>query len=430
MDLQLKDKTTLVTAPPRASRWPASNGAAAAAARSREGVMKWLGTLLPAGLLLLALPAVAAEPASLERWRSYSGVTWEAPAEGNVAFSNSANAPIAGIHFDGAGRAFVSTPRLLSPQAPATLSQLDTRVEAGPARLTAFPSVEGNEVTGDPAAHLRNVLGFHIDRRNGWLWALDMGFVAGEAEAPPGGQKLVVYDLATGRVVRRIPLDAVADRKGSFLNDVVVDERRRIAYISDSGLRSAPANQAAIIVVELDSARARRVLHQHASVMPEPGVKVVSHGEDVWPGNPLTLGINGVALSPKADTLYWTVTTGTKAHAVKTVLLRNWQASDAQIRAAVVPGGDVGGNTDGIVAAPDGRVYVTDVTRNGIVRLDPRTRKSELVASHEGVYWPDTPAITPDGYLVFTASRLNAHFAGTVKPGAERYELWRMRLAN
>ncbi|MCI0994526.1 MULTISPECIES: hypothetical protein [Pseudomonas] len=33
-----------------------------------------------------------------------------------------------------------------------------------------------------------------------------------------------------------------------------------------------------------------------------------------------------------------------------------------------------------------------------------------------------------DGALVFTASNLNQHFAGAVKPGEERYELWRLPL--
>jgi hypothetical protein len=58
-----------------------------------------------------------------------------------------------------------------------------------------------------------------------------------------GAQKLVVLDLHSGRTIKRIALDGVADRKASFLNDVVVDENRRVAYISDSGSRSAPENR-------------------------------------------------------------------------------------------------------------------------------------------------------------------------------------------
>lgn len=377
--------------------------------------------------------AMATQPArstSLELWRSYVGVTWAQPqADGAlVTYAQSVNAPIAGIHFDPQGRAFVSTPRLVSAAAPATLSVMDTSAVSGPARLTAFPSIEGNAVAGAPDQHLRNVLGFYIDHRNGWLWALDQGFVAGENEAPEGAQKIMVYDLKSGQLVKRIGLDPVADRKGSFLNDIVVDEQRKVAYISDSGLRSAPANQVGLIVVDYASGHARRVLDNHPHLQVESGVKVVSHGMEVWPGKPLLLGINGIALSPDAGTLYWTVTTGKHAHAISTSGLRDPRASAATLAAAVRDLGDVGGNTDGIVTSANGRLYITDVTHNGIVQYDPSKKKMSLIASDEGVHWPDTPTLAPDGALVFTASNLNQHFAGAVKPGEERYELWRLPL--
>lgn len=396
----------------------------------RMPLLAALVAALIASATIAAHAADAVDGVALERWRSYTGVTWSEPQAGAdpAPFAGSVNAPIAGIHFDARGRAFVSTPRLVSADAPATLSVLDLHAQSGPARLTAFPSVDGNAVAAAPDRHLRNVLGFHIDRRNGWLWALDQGFVAGEAQAPMGAQKIMVYDLRTGRTVKRLALDSVADRKGSFLNDIAVDERRRVAYVSDSGLRSAPRNQAAIIVVDFASGRARRLLDRHASLMPEPDATVISHGAEVWPGKPLVLGINGIALSPDADTLYWTVTTGTHAHAVPTRLLRDPRVKGATLTAAVRDLGDVGGNTDGIVTDDDGKLYITDVTNNGIVRYDPRSGAMARLAADDRVRWPDTPAIATDGSLVFTASNLNQHFAGAVKAGEERYELWRLPL--
>jgi sugar lactone lactonase YvrE len=388
----------------------------------------FLAAYAAATTLFLAGAASAADRPALERWRSYAGVSWDAAAGSRdpAPFAGSVGAPIAGIHFDAQGRAFVSTPRLVSADSPATLSMLDTSASTGPARLTAFPSAAANAVSGAPDSHLRNVLGFYIDKRNGWLWALDQGFVAGEASAPKGGQKIMVFELRTGKLVKTIALDAVADRKGSFLNDIVVDEARRIAYVSDSGLRSAPANQAGLIVVDFGTGRTRRVLDRHASLMPQPGVKVMSHGEEVWPGKPLVLGVNGIALSPDGQTLYWTVTTGTHAYAMPTALLRDPRAGKAALAGAVRDLGEVGGNTDGIVTDAEGRLYITDVSRNGIVEYDPRTKSMRLLAADEGVHWPDTPAIGPDGRLVFTSSNLNRHFAGQVKPGEERYELWRV----
>lgn len=380
---------------------------------------------LAAILLFAAQNTLAAEP-RLERWRSYAGVTWNSAAARPAPFSQSVNAPIAGLGFDAAGRAFVSTPRIIAAAAPATLSILDTRHDGGPARLRAFPSREANAVAGAPASRLRSVLGFHVDRRNNWLWALDQGFVAGESEAPHGAQKILVLDLRSGAIVKAIALDAVADRKTSFLNGIAVDEKRRVAYISDSGLRGAPANSAGIIVADFDAGHVHRVLDRHPAVMPQPDMKVMSHGAEVWPGKPLVLGINGIALSPDGETLYWTVTSAPKAYALPARLLRDPGATQAALGAALRDLGAVGGNTDGIVTDAAGALYITDVSRNGIVRYDPADGAMRLLAADEGVHWPDTPAIGPDGRLVFTSSRLNQHFAGAVKAGTERYELWRL----
>lgn len=385
-----------------------------------------------ATLIAFSHTASAASGPALERWRSYAGVSWE-PSKGGAdpaPFAGSVNAPIAGLHFDAKGNAYVSTPRLISASAPATLSRLDTRPQTGPARLTAFPSVQANAVEAAAQPGLRNVLGFHVDRSNNWLWALDMGFVAGEPEAPEGAQKVLVIDLGSGRTVKRIPLDGVADRKGSFLNDIAVDERRRVAYISDSGMRSAPDNMVGLIVVDFASGQARRVLDRHPALQVEPRVKVVSHGSEVWPGNPLLLGINGIALSPDGRTLYWTVTTGTRAHAIPTAILRRTDASEAQLAASIRDLGIVGGNTDGIVTNAEGDLYITDVTRNGIVKYSPRSKAMSLVAFHDDVRWPDTPAILPEGDLVFTSSALNEHFAGSIKGGDERFDLWRLRITS
>ncbi|WPB58063.1 L-dopachrome tautomerase-related protein [Xylophilus sp. GOD-11R] len=381
-------------------------------------------------LTAFGLAAHADDQPALERWRSYAGVSWEQAPNGAdpVAFAGSVKAPIAGIHFDGQGAAYVSTPRLLSDGAPATISRLDTGGRTGPARLTAFPSLRANDITAPVQTSLRNVLGFHVDRRNGWLWALDLGFVAAEQESPPGAQKVLVLDLASGRVVKCIPLDGVADRKASFLNDIAVDEHRRVAYLSDSGLRSAPDNAAGLIVVDFASGRSWRVLDRHPSLMPRPGVQVVAHGRDVWPGHPMMLGINGIALSPDAAVLYWSVTTGTHVYSVPTALLRDPQTGTGAIAAHVRDLGDVGGNTDGIVTDAAGALYITDVTHNGIVRYDPTTAAMARLASSDGVHWPDTVAIHPNGDLVFTASKLDQHFAGAVKNGDERYELWRLPL--
>ncbi|NIF87822.1 L-dopachrome tautomerase-related protein [Burkholderia sp. Cy-637] len=371
-------------------------------------------------LLFAGGHAQAADYGKLERWRSFSGVSWDASA---APFADSANTPIAGLHGDSQGRLFVSTPRWISARVPATLNLLDTRHDSGPARLSAFPSALDNALDAAPDKTLRSVLGFHVDRTNGWLWALDMGYVAGEQEAPPGGQKVVILDLASGAVLRRIPLDAYADRRASFLNDIVVDEKRKLAYIADSGVRGQDAG---LIVVDLPAGRTRRVLDRDPLVQAEAGAKVVSHGQEVLPGHPLEIGINGIALSPDAGTLYWTVTSGNRARAVPTRILRDWSSTDGQIRAQVETIGEVGGSSDGMLADRDGDLLITDLGRNGVVRYDHRGKTMQLIASSPDIYWPDTLDALADGDLLFTSSALNQHFMGAVHAGSEHYDIWRL----
>ncbi len=282
------------------------------------------------------------------------------------------------------------TPRLISSEAPATISILDTDASAGPAPLTPFPSFDGNAVSRNPDQNLRSVFGFYVDQANDWLWALDVRYVAGETESPAGARKVLLFDLAASNTVKRISLDSVADPKGSFLNDIAVDEKRKVAYISDSDLRSAPDDMVGIIVIDFASGTARRVLHKHPTLRVVPGVTVFSHGEEVWPGNPMKLGINGIAMSPDADTLHWAVTTGLHAYSISTDLLRNPSSDAVAISAAVRDIGNVGANSDGIVTDRKGNLNITDVTHGGIVKYDPggrydgadRVRPRRPVAGH------------------------------------------------
>ncbi|GGI20474.1 hypothetical protein GCM10008066_24210 [Oxalicibacterium faecigallinarum] len=369
---------------------------------------------------------MASEYGPPELWRSYNGITWDgAPTNTENAASLSVNAPIAGLHFGNNGRAFVSTPRVVSKDLPATLNILDTSNTSGPAHLKAFPSVERNAVNNRPEHNLRSVLGFYTDKTNGWLWALDMGYVAGETEAPAGAQKIVIYSQRTGRVIKRIPLDSVANRKTSFLNDIVVDERRKIAYVSDSGLRG---NDAGLIVVDFMSGKTRRVLDRDTSVQPEKDVETVAEGINILPGYPLRVGINGIALSPDASILYWAVTTGKNAHSISTSALRNKALTDVELAKQVRNLGDVGGNTDGIVTDASGDLYLTDITRSGIVRYETSSKSMSLLYKDERIHWPDTITRSAEGDFFFTSSALHKHFMGSVKLGEERYDVWRLPL--
>jgi hypothetical protein len=87
---------------------------------------------------------------------------------------------------------------------------------------------------GDPA-QLQSVVGIEIDAFNR-LWILDQGRV-GNNVAVNGSMKLIIWDVRENHeVMRHVFPHHVAHPHGSFLNDLVLDQPRGFAYISDSGV--------------------------------------------------------------------------------------------------------------------------------------------------------------------------------------------------
>jgi hypothetical protein len=54
---------------------------------------------------------------------------------------------------------------------------------------------------------------------------------------------VLIYDIDTARLVKRIGLDGTAGRKGSFLNDIAVDEARKVAWPAPTGPKQPGASK-------------------------------------------------------------------------------------------------------------------------------------------------------------------------------------------
>jgi len=376
-----------------------------------------------------ATPADAAEFGTPELAYSWTRLEWafRNPAEAAAYAADEVfkKACLTGVKVDRQGAVYVSVPRWLDPRVPSTLNKVVER--DGKAVLEPFPSWEANSLA-DPAA-LRSVLGFEIDSRNR-MWILDMGWTAADKAAPAGGQKLVVIDLDTGRELRRFALDGVADAKGSFLNDLAIDEVNEVAYLTDSGVRGAPDNPTAIIVYDYRSGTARRVLDRDASTRNDPARPLVVQGAPVFPGNPLQVGINGVALSPDGQTLYWNVTTGDGVYAAPTAILRDPAAPPASVAAAVRGPMRHGGGADGMSIDDRGRLYVTNLTLGRLELMDPATGATSTVAEGPGWNWLDTVGWDRQGRLLVSTNHLNQVFGGTAQfddPADPVFRIWRIQ---
>ena len=231
------------------------------------------------------------------------------------------------------------------------------------------------------------------------LWVLDPAAPM-SITVVPGGPKLVHIDLSTNKVMRVYSFGPDVAKPDSYLNDVRVDNSRNVAYITDSG-------HGALVVVDLNSGQARRVFDGHASVMPEPGVKIVVNGNPVNgpDGKPRQISSDSIALTHDGEFLYYKPLTGATLYRVKTSVLRQQGASADALTGAVEKVATVF-PTDGFWMDAQDRLYLSDLNGNAVRRMNKNGSVEKLVTDSR-LQWPDTFAEGPDGAIYITASHIN-----------------------
>lgn len=376
-------------------------------------------TLTAITALLTAIPALA-DPVAVHTW---TRMEWNLPAEAEAAAQEARiweRAPLAGIEGAPDGTLFVSTPRWIDPAVPATFSRVG---EDG--MLTPWPSLEAHDLS-NPVA-IRNALGAFVTS-DGILWLMDMGWVAGEDVAPEGAQKLLGFDLATGEEIARIILDDVAPRDTSFLNDLVIDETRGIAILTDSGNRGGAPVPAALIVVDLETGAIRRILDGHPALSDDPQRRLVVDGVEVFPGNRLAVGVNGITLSADGETLWFSMTTGDAIRSVPMDLVADPLTEPEMLAAAVSEPSRIGGGSDGLATDPTGRVWITNLALNRVEVMAPGSTQTDILFEGGDFVWPDSLATDFSGGMLLSTNRLNSAFSGQLDYDGDdvNFAIWRI----
>jgi Major royal jelly protein. len=288
----------------------------------------------------------------------------------------------------------------------------------------AFPNEDWNKwQTGsdETGSHFICVQSVVVDDQDN-LWVLDPASPKMQGIVR-GGPKLVKIDLRTNQVVQTIPFgDDIAPSK-SYLNDVRIDTRSAIAFITDSG-------KGAIVVVDLKSGKARRCLDAHPSTQPEKDFRLVVDGKqliDEQKKAPPQIASDGIALDLKNAYLYYHALTAHTLYRIKTTYLTDENLSEKDLGSKVENVGQTPA-PDGMLEATDGSLYLTDLEHNAVVHWDPATRRVEQVIADKRLIWPDTLSWGPNGELYVTASQIEnmPRFNNGKSTRTEPYKLWKI----
>lgn len=278
-----------------------------------------------------------------------------------------------------------------------------------------------------PGEHWVCVQSIVADGR-GSLWVLDPAAPA-QAHLVAGGAKLVQIELASDRVVRSIVFDEEAAPQGSYLNDVRFSRDGRHAFITDSGVVGA------ILVVDIESGKAARLLDGHPSTQMQKGLDVKADGKELRrpDGRGVEFSADGIALSDDGQWLYWQAIKGDTLYRIPTASLtgRGMQGQDV--------GNDVeefgkNGVSDGLLIPRGTNKMLLSAVEDDAVKVrdldaGPAGRPEVLVQDAR-LRWPDTFTQGPDGTLYVTTSHIqDCAFFKPDAPAALPTALWRLKPA-
>jgi sugar lactone lactonase YvrE len=302
-----------------------------------------------------------------------------------------------GVAVSKESRIFVNYPNW-SPNHTISVAQITDTTSIIP-----YPNQEWNtwNESLDPSEHFVCVQAVWVDDEN-HLWVLDPanpqrnGQYLGVVE---GGAKLVKIDLATNQVVRTYIFRQPVIEPNSYLNDVRIDTKLQYAYMTDS-------NEGAIVVLNLVTGQARRLLANHPSTKSENIVFEIDG--KVWrlpDGSLPSVDSDGIALDAGGEYLYYQALTGKSLYRIATKWLRDTSLTEDELGQKVEFVASVAA-ADGIIFGPDGYLYLTDVPGKAVQKYRIGGKQT-LVVRDEQLKWPDTFSVGADGYLYVTTSQIH-----------------------
>lgn len=245
---------------------------------------------------------------------------------------------------------------------------------------------------------------------NNHLWLVDMGLNSGRT-------RIFSFDIASGKHLVTIELPQSIAPSGSFVQDLVVDARGGWIYLAD-------INNPGLITVNIATHAASRFSNNKTLQSEKAAVMTIDGHDTEFNGEPASVGIDPLTLSPDGRTLFFGAMNGHTWYKVDTKELQG--ADESKIVASV----NIVGKkpvSDGAAISADGTHYFTNLNHNGVDMLDTDGNLVPLVRSAL-IDWPDSVQFGDKNWLYISSNQLHRTpaFTGKGDRGEPPYRILRV----
>lgn len=285
-------------------------------------------------------------------------------------------------------------------------------VEIVNGKAVAYPNAQLQRSGSQSSdATFDTLLGLVFDK-NDRLWVMDMGLDLGKT-------RVWAIDIATGAVIEKIEVPADVAPKGSFAQDLAVDEANGWVYLADI------ANPG-IIAINVKDKSARR-FGGHPSLQSENIDMVIDGKVTQFGGKPARVAVDPITLSGDRETLFYGPMNGTSWYQVPAALFRAGK-DDAAIGAAIRKATDKP-ISDGAVTDAEGSHYFGDLQNNAVVKVQAGATVPETLVKDARILWPDNIALGPQDWVYVAANQLNSTpaFTGAGDQGKPPFYIYRFK---
>jgi len=294
-----------------------------------------------------------------------------------------------GVTTTSEGRVFVSYSQADGPGTQ--VAELDAQGQPFP-----FPDANWNIPLPSVAGPIGN--GYvHVNALrigpDGKLWIVDAGAPGIGKAAVKGGARLFQFDPQTRSLLRVYDLAPVVNPY-SFMDDVRFNGP--YAYLTDAG---SPG----LVVLDMRTGVARRVLDSHPSVMASRPLQAEGRALKDAKGQPLYIHADQLEVSPDGQWLYFQPASGPLAR-INTRWLNDATVSPKDVESHVELKWANTPTTGGTAIDSQGNIYVNDTDKQRILRISPDGKQS-VVIEDQRLVWADAMWIDRAGYLWIPASQ-------------------------